>query len=79
MDLKSMVDGLLTAAKAATAIIPGTTDDRIVAAGEKLADLIHDLTDSAPDARTESEMQFQRSALAEAVKAKAERTAERFD
>lgn len=78
-DIGSFIDKLLGAAKVATAIIPGTTDDIIVGAAQKLADIIGDLTDHAPDPRTQAEMQSDRKALIAAVTAKAEATAKRLE
>jgi hypothetical protein len=51
----------------------------IVGVASKLNDIIGDLTSSAPDNRTQEEMQKTRKELAAAVSAKAERTADRFD
>lgn len=78
-DIKALIDGVLAAAQTAATLIPGTTDDNVVAAGRTLADLVESLTSSAPDTRTEAEMQATRRQLAAAVSAKAERTADRFD
>lgn len=77
--MNDLTDNILAAARTAAAIIPGTTDDAILAAGEKLVGIIDDLTDGSPDTRTQAEMQAARKALAAAVSAKAERTADRFD
>jgi hypothetical protein len=78
-DIGALIDKLLGAAKIAAAIIPGTTDDVIVAAGGKLADLIGDLADKAPDARTQEQMQADRRALRAAVTAKANAEADRLE
>ena len=75
--MRNLIDGVLGAARAAAAIIPGTTDDAIVGVATKLVDIIDGLT--GPDERTQQEMQRDRAALAAAVSAKAERTADRFD
>lgn len=77
MSMRDLIDGVLNAAKAAAAIIPGNTDDAIVRVGEKLVGIFDDLT--GPDDRTQEEMQRTRAELAAAVSAKAERTADRFD
>lgn len=80
MDLSSLIPNILAAAKTAAAIIPGMQGaGAAIAIGEKLVGLIDDLTDHAPDTRTQAEMQQQRRILAAAVSAKAERTADRFE
>jgi len=80
MDIGSLIGDLLKAAKTATAIIPGLQGaSAVFGVGEKLAGLIGDLVDDAPDTRTQTEMQAARAELAAAVSAKAERTADRFD
>jgi hypothetical protein len=78
-DISRLISNIMGAAKVATRLIPGTTDDAILAAGEKLVGLLDDLTGKAPDSRTQAEMQSDRRKLAAAVSAKAERTADRFD
>jgi uncharacterized protein YjgD (DUF1641 family) len=79
MGIQDLIDNVLKAARVATKIIPGTADDAIVGVASKLNDIIGDLTSSAPDNRTQEEMQKTRKELAAAVSAKAERTADRFD
>ena len=80
MDIKDLIGGVLKAADVATKIIPGLQGfNPIVGVGQKLLGIIDDLTDSAPDPRTQEQMQTARKALAAAVSAKAERTADRFD
>ncbi len=79
MDIRSLIGDVLKAAKTAAAIIPGSTDDAIIATAEKLVGVVDGLVGSAPDTRTQEEMQAARKKLAAAVSAKAERTANRFD
>ena len=75
--IRDLVASVLAAAKTAASIIPGTTDDAIVAAGEQLLKVVDTLT--GKDDRSQEEMQQTRAELAEAVSRKAERTADRFD
>lgn len=75
--IQSLIDSVLNAARSATTLIP--TVSVAIGIGEKLVGIIDDLTSSAPDTRTQEEMQTARAALAAAVSAKAERTADRFD
>lgn len=75
--IQSLIDSVLNAARSATTLIP--TFSAAIGIGEKLVGIIDDLTSSAPDTRTQVEMQTARAALAAAVSAKAERTADRFD
>lgn len=78
--MDELIQGVLALAKTASAIIPGMQGvGAAIAVGEKLVGIIDDLTDHAPDTRTQAEMQAQRRILAAAVSAKAERTADRFD
>ena len=80
MDFKNLIADVMKAAKTASAIIPGMgAVGPAIEVGKKLVGIIDDLTDSAPDKRTQEEMQAQRKVLAAAVSAKAERTADRFD
>jgi hypothetical protein len=80
MDLNNLINSVVAAAKAAAAIIPGGQGAALaIGVGEKLVGVIDDLFDSAPDTRTQAEMQAARKELAAAVSAKAERTADRFD
>ena len=79
MNVRTLIGDLLKAAKTAASVIPGTTDDAVIGAAEKLVGIIDSLTSSSPDARTQEEMQDARRVLAAAVSAKAERTADRFD
>ena len=79
MDVRTLIGDLLKAAKTAASVIPGTTDDAVVGAATTLVGIIDGLTSSAPDTRTQEEMQDARRVLAAAVSAKAERTADRFD
>ena len=79
MDIGKLIDDAIALAKTATALIPGSTDDAIVATAEKVVDIVDGLIDKAPDSRTQEKMQATRKALAAAVSAKAERTADRFD
>ena len=81
------IQGVLAAARNITAAIPGLqgvsgmigTAEALSEVGEKLVGVIDGLTSSAPDTRTQDEMQVARRELAAAVSAKAERTAERLD
>lgn len=77
MNFKDLIDDVIKAAKTASVLIPGAP--AAIAIGEKLVGIIDDLTDKAPDTRTQTEMQEARRALAATVSAKAERTADRFD
>lgn len=80
MDLGNLIGDVLKAARTATAVIPGLQGASVaIGVGERLIGIIDDLTDSAPDPRTQEQMQRDRRALAAAVSAKAERTADRFD
>ena len=79
MDVRTLIGDLLKAARTAASVIPGTTDDAVVGAAEKLVGIIDGLTSSSPDARTQEQKQDARRVLAAAVSAKAERTADRFD
>lgn len=80
-DMGALIANVLAAAKTATSIIPGLQGaGAAIAVGEKLVGILDDLIgDDAPDTRTQAQMQTQRKALAAAVSAKAERTADRFD
>lgn len=78
-DFGKMIDDVLRLARTAAQVIPGTTDDALVEVGQKVVDIIDSLADKAPDTRTQQQMQADRRALAAAVSAKAERTADRFD
>ncbi len=80
MNIGNLIGDVLRAARTATSVIPGMQGvGGMIGVGEKLVAIIDDLTDGAPDARTQAEMQAARKALAAAVSAKAERTADRFD
>ncbi len=80
MDLGNLISDVLAAARTATAVIPGLQGvSGAIGVGEKLVGIIDDLTDSAPDTRTQAEMQAARRDLAAAVSAKAERTADRLE
>lgn len=79
MDVRTLIGDLLKAAKTAASVIPGTTDDAVVNAATTLVGIFDSLTNSAPDTRTQEQMQDARRVLAAAVSAKAERTADRFD
>lgn len=80
MDIGNLIGDVLKAARTATSVIPGLQGvGAAIGVGEKLVAIIDDLTDGAPDQRTQQEMQATRKALAAAVSAKAERTADRFD
>lgn len=79
-DISSLIANVLATARIASSIIPGLKGvGAAIGVGEKLIGIIDDLTGHAPDTRTQSEMQAARKALAAAVSAKAERTADRFD
>lgn len=80
MDLGNLIGDVLKAARTATAVIPGLQGvSGVIGVGEKLVSIIDGLTSHAPDTRTQEEMQATRRALAAAVSAKAERTADRLD
>lgn len=80
MDIGNLIGDVLKAAKTAATVIPGLQGVAgIIGVGEKLVGIIDDLTDQAPDARTQAEMQATRKVLAAAVTEKAHRTADRFD
>lgn len=81
------IQGVLAAARNITAAIPGLqgvsgmigTAEALSEVGEKLIGVIDGLASSAPDTRTQAEMQAARRELAAAVSAKAQRTADRLD
>lgn len=78
--MEQLIQGILAAARTAATVIPGMqAAAAAITVGEKLVGIIDDLTNAAPDARTQQEMQATRKVLAAAVSAKAERTADRFD
>lgn len=78
--MNELIEKILSAARSAATVIPGMQGAAAaVAVGKKLVEIIDDLTDEAPDTRTQEEMQAARKVLAAAVSAKAERTADRFD
>ena len=76
MDIKSLISGVLSVAKMAGNVIPGLGAG--AALGEKIIGIIDDLSDQAPDARTQQEMQVARKALSTAVEAKAKATSARL-
>lgn len=78
--MNDLIQSIIAAARTAATVIPGMQGvGAAIAVGEKLVGIIDDLTDDAPDVRTQAEMQDARKDLAAAVSAKAERTADRFD
>lgn len=78
--MDELIKNILAAARNVATVIPGLQGvGPMIAVGEKLVGIIDDLTDDAPDTRTQAEMQAARRDLAAAVSAKAERTADRFD
>lgn len=77
-DIRTLVDNVLAAADVAASLIPGSTDDNLVAAGRTLVGLVDTLTGAAPGYRREVTANT-RAALAAAVSAKAERTADRLE
>lgn len=80
MDISTLIGDVLKAAHTASAVIPGLQGvGAAIGVGEKLVSIIDELSDHAPDARTQAEMQAARKVLAATVSAKAERTADRFD
>lgn len=80
MDISNLIGDVLKAAKTAATVIPGLQGVAgLIGVGEKLVGAVDDLLDHAPDTRTQGEMQATRKALAAAVSAKAQRTADRFD
>lgn len=79
MDIRTLIADVLKAAKTAASVIPGTADDAVIAAAEKLVGIVEELTGSAPDIRTQEQMKDARRVLGAAVSAKAARTADRFD
>lgn len=80
MDIGNLIGDVLQAARTATSVIPGLQGvGAAIGVGEKLVAIIDDLTEGVPDTRTQAEMQATRKALAAAVSAKAEHTADRFD
>lgn len=78
-DIGKLIDDVLRVARTVTQIIPGTADDAVVGIAGKVVEIIDSLADQTPDTRTQQQMQADRKALAAAVSAKAERTADRFD
>ena len=79
-DTKTLIEQLLAAAKTASSVIPGLQGvGAAITIGEKLVDVVGDLTHLTRDDRTQADIQATRRTLAAAVKAKAERTADRFD
>ena len=80
MDIGSIIQNVLATARQVTAAIPGLSSvSPLIGVGEKMVGIIDDLTDSAPDTRTQEEMKATRADLAAAVSAKAEATANRLD
>lgn len=79
MDVQYMIDHLVQAAKIAAIVIPGTEDDAIIEAAQKLDELIEGLVHSTSDHRTQEEMQLARKELARVVSAKADATAKKLE
>jgi hypothetical protein len=80
MDIVSIIQNVLATARSISGAIPGLSAvSPLIGVGEKLVGIIDDLTDSAPDTRTQAEMQEVRRQLAAEVSAKAEATADRLD
>lgn len=81
-DLSKLIADILSAARTAATVIPGLQSAApALAAAEKLIGALDNLIDgaTAPDTRTQAEMQSARKELAAAISAKAEATADRFD
>lgn len=79
IDFGNLAADIARAAKTAASVIPGLQGaSAAIAVAEKLVGLIDSLAPHA-DTGTQAEMQVSRAALAKAVAAKAERTADRFD
>lgn len=76
MDTKGLIDSVLGVAKKLGPMIPGLSNG--IALGEKVIDIIDDLKSDAPDDRTAAQMDADRAALAEKVKAKAAATSNRL-
>jgi hypothetical protein len=76
MNISNLIDQAIALAKAAAPMVPTLGAGAAIA--EKIVGIIDDLTDDAPDTRTQQEMQEQRAILAEAVKAKARATSDRL-
>lgn len=79
-DILNIIQGVLRTAQQVSAAIPGASvASPLLGVAASLTSIIDQLTSSAPDARTRDQMRAERAALAAAVSAKAERTADRFD
>lgn len=86
-DTAATIRSVLAAAQNVTAAIPGlqgiagaaAVASAMVSIGERLATVIDDLTDRAPDIHTQEEMRAARVALGRAISAKAEDIADRLD
>jgi hypothetical protein len=80
MDIASIIQNVLATARSVSSAIPGLSAvSPLIGVGEKLVGILDDLTDSAPDTRTQEEMQEARRELAARVSAKANATADRLD
>jgi hypothetical protein len=75
-DISSLIDSVLGVAKKLSPLIPTLSNG--VALGEKVIDLIDDLKSDAPDQRTAAQMDADREALSDRVKAKAAKTSDRL-
>lgn len=78
MDTQSLFNDVLRLAKTAEAVLTGGVVANGLEVGKKVIGIIDDLTDGAPDARTQSEMQTARASLSAAVEAKAKATSARL-
>lgn len=80
MDIKNLIDQALELAKVAGAVIPGMQSVAAgVSIGEKVIAIIDDLTDDAPDTRTQDQLRAARKELRAKVSAKAQALADRLD
>lgn len=78
--IAEVIEDVLATAKKVTDAIPGLSSiSPLIGVGEKFIGIIDDLTDSAPDNRTQQEMQQTRKELAAAVSARANALADRLD
>ena len=70
----------LAFARQVTALVPGVSAaSPFIGIAEGMVTVLDGLLNAAPDERTRDQIRYDRKQLAEAVSAKAERTADRFD
>lgn len=80
MDIRSLIAGAVSLARTASSVIPGMAEVQgAIAIGEKIADLVSDLTNHAPDTASKAELEAAHKQLVATVTAKANATADRLD